>query len=252
MCPVASPALPSQGVAPSSTVPSPSPAPSPQPACGTGRSEPLQHGHSPYRHSVGPSGKQDRGYSLGVATKTLPAETASWASAIGPRARRPPPAPARSKRERARGPDEGPPKVMEVTAPLATDRPPQVGECAGIPFLMTPMVQVPQGTTQPLVRRRALAPRFAGPTAAPRVREAERIDGGQARAVPNGLPAGRFPKASQVRLLDSEAQAEVPPPDRKHPPEAAGIVCTFTDRQRVGRVAKGPRRGSLGSAAARP
>ena len=102
---------------------------------------------------------------------------------------------------------------------------------------MKPMVQVPQGTTQPLFRRRALAPRFAGPTAAPRVREAERIDGGQARAVPNGLPCRALPKGEQVRLLDSEAQAEVPQPDRKHPPEAAGIVCTFPDRQRVDRVA---------------
>ena len=133
---------------------------------------------------------------------------------------------------------------MEVTAPLATDRPPQVGECAGVPFLMTPMVQVPQGTTQPLVRRRALAPRFAGPTAARIVREAKRIDGGQARAVPNGLPCRALPKGEQVRLLDSEAQAEVPPPDRDTRAEAAGIVCTFTDRQRVGRVV-GPRRGSL-------
>ena len=65
--------------------------------------------------------------SLGIATKILPAETASWAAAIEPRAPQPPPRPLEAGACRA---VVGPPKVMEVTAPLATDRPPQVGECA--------------------------------------------------------------------------------------------------------------------------
>jgi hypothetical protein len=78
--------------------------------------------------------------SLGVATKTLPSETAALASAIEPLEYQPMHSPLKAVQGRA---VVGHPKVVEVPSHLATHRSPKVGEFAGVTLLAEPVIDFP-------------------------------------------------------------------------------------------------------------
>jgi hypothetical protein len=99
---------------------------------------------------------------------------------------------------------------LEVTPQLAAHRLPEVGECACVALLAEPVIDLHQGAAQALFRRLALQSRFACPTSAPAVREAEIVEGGQPRPVSKGPPGLPLRKGEQAGLLGIEVQAEFP------------------------------------------
>src|SRR5215216_1330463 len=108
--------------------------------------------------------------SLGIATEALPGETALLASAIEPLEHQPLHGPRKAVQRRA---VIGHAEIIEVTPQLAAHRLPKVGEFACVALLAEPAINLHHGAAQSLFRRLALQSRFACPTSAPVVREAE-------------------------------------------------------------------------------
>ena len=102
--------------------------------------------------------------------------------------------------------------IVEVTAHLARQCLPEVGEGLHIACLTEPTVDLHQRTAQSLLRGLALEPDLAGPAPSPVVGKAQEIEGQRALAMPQRLAGVILPTPEQTGLVGVEAQPEFPQP----------------------------------------